>query len=78
MACTVPNGTRWASGGSCGRLILVPHHQVGAGCPMGWAHCEVKVPDWKRVPGGEKKNVQFLVALYVRTFKFSARGILHR
>ena len=28
---------------------------MGAGCQIGWAHCEVKVsPNGNRVPGGEK------------------------
>ena len=45
-------GARWASSGSCGGLIIFLHHEVGAGCQMGWATCGFKVPNGHRVPGG--------------------------
>lgn len=49
---------RWASGGSCGWLIVFLHHYVGAGCLKGWADSGVKKNEKNenRVPGPVKNT----------------------
>lgn len=56
---------RWASGASCGGLIISLHYQAGAGCQMGWANHGVKVPKGNKVPGSETKYVEIYLALHV-------------
>ena len=64
---------RWASGASCGGLIISLDYQAGAGCQMGWANHGVKVPKGNKVPGSETKYVEIKPCTYVQVRRWCIR-----